>query len=304
MALSNTSCAGAQPAGLEPDVVARAVSWACVTEIHAMKPGSVSVHSAGHGMTAQDFLASAQAIAEPLSRSAASVGERILRAIKATRQAVSSNTNLGIVLLAAPLAHAALRATPGERLRERVKTVLAQLDVADATLAYRAIRLANPGGLGQAARHDVREVPRVTLLEAMREAAARDTIAGQYVDGYRDVFERGVVRARQARARGDSDEWIAVGVYLEFLAHLPDTLLVRKFGAQAAAAVMQEAAPLSAAVAHANAPDYPVAALAEFDRQLKARRFNPGTSADLAVASLLAMRLEDALAQESDVCGE
>lgn len=295
MPMSNISRIGAQPAGLDPNVVAQAVSWACTTEIHAMKPGSVSVHSAGHGMTAQDFLVSARAIAEPLSRSEASIGERILRAVKATRRAVASNTNLGIVLLAAPLTHAALRTTSGEGLRERVKTVLAQLDVADATLAYRAIRLANPGGLGQSARYDVREVPRVTLLEAMREAAVRDTIAGQYADGYRDVFERGVVRARQARARGDSDEWIAVGVYLEFLAHLPDTLLSRKFGAQTAVTVMHEAVPLNAAMARARAPDYPVAALAEFDRQLKARRFNPGTSADLAVASLLAMRLEDAL---------
>jgi triphosphoribosyl-dephospho-CoA synthase len=63
--------------------------------------------------------------------------------------------------------------------------------------------------------------------------------------------------------------------------------------------VMREAVPLDTAMMRAQAPDYPAAALAQFDRRLKARGFNPGTSADLAVASLLAMRLEDTLLQES-----
>jgi len=36
----------------------------------------------------------------------ASVGRRILRAIQSTRAMVAFNTNLGIVLLCAPLAHA------------------------------------------------------------------------------------------------------------------------------------------------------------------------------------------------------
>ena len=41
-----------------------------------------------------------------------------------------------------------------------------------------------PAGLGEAAAHDVREAPAVTLLEAMRAASDRDLIARQYATVY------------------------------------------------------------------------------------------------------------------------
>ncbi|HEX6827610.1 MAG TPA: triphosphoribosyl-dephospho-CoA synthase, partial [Burkholderiales bacterium] len=186
--------------------LAVAVRWACEVEVRAMKPGNVSIHSPGHGMSAQDFLASAGAVAGPLTALAAGVGERILRAVEATRAAVGCNTNLGIVLLAAPLIHAALRAG-AEPLRPALDKVLRSLTVEDAGLAYQAIRLAQPGGLGASPRHDVNEVPRVTLLAAMQEAASRDSIALQYANGVREVFETGVPLARFCRSHWQSDEW-------------------------------------------------------------------------------------------------
>ena len=74
-----------------------------------------------------DFRRSAEVAAEPIARLRASVGARILGAIEATRAAVGQNTNLGIVLLCAPLARAAeLRAA---RMQEAVAGVLAKLDV-------------------------------------------------------------------------------------------------------------------------------------------------------------------------------
>mgnify|MGYP003694220597 CR=1 FL=1 len=84
---------------------------------------------------------------------ALSVGARIFEAIRRTREAVDCNTNLGIVLLCAPLAQAAL-SSGKESLRDRVRWVLEKLDVADAEQAFAAIRLAEPGGLGTAPQHD------------------------------------------------------------------------------------------------------------------------------------------------------
>ena len=101
--------------------VQRAFLDACLLDVLALKPGNVGVHGAGHGMQAVDFLRSARAAAPAIAAEQASVGERIHAAIAATRAAVGVNTNLGIVLLAAPLAHAALQvaveARPGPRCR-------------------------------------------------------------------------------------------------------------------------------------------------------------------------------------------
>jgi len=282
--------------------LARAVRWACETEVQALKPGNVSVHAPSHGMTAEDFLASAAAIAAPLCASGDTVGGRILAAVRATRTVADCNTNLGIVLLAAPLVHAALLAGPG-RLRAALEEVLAALTVDDADQAYQAIRLAQPGGLGASPRHDVSETPRVTLLAAMQEAAARDSIARQYATGYRDVFETGVPLARDCRSRWGSDEWAAVAVYLDLLARIPDTLIARKFGIPAAQQVSREAAPLAQALALAQKPEHLSRQMLEFDSRLKQAGLNPGTTADLTVASLLALRVEEILEAEVTDCG-
>lgn len=285
-------------AGGRSDNIASALRWACEVEVRAPKPGNVSVAAPGHGMTASDFLASAAAAAAPLARPGAGVGERILAAVEATRSAVHCNTNLGIILLAAPLSHAALAAADGRELRSGVERVLAGLTIADAELAYRAIRLANPGGLGSAERHDVSEAPTVTLLTGMREAWQRDSIARQYATGYWDVFEHGAPLFRACARRWDSPEWAAVAVYLDFLVRFPDSHIARKAGPAEAARVSREAAPFAIALQQSDNPEQMARRMLEWDSRLKQQGHNPGTSADLTVASMLAVRLQDLLEQE------
>ncbi len=230
------------------------------------------------------------------------MGRRILRAIEATRAVVPFNTNLGIVLLCAPLAHAVVVASDERSLRARLRSVLAALDVNDAVQAYQAIRLAEPGGLGRAERHDVAAAPSVTLLEAMGEARERDRIAFQYVTDYRDIFDSGLPAARRSLARWGSPELAAVTVYLEFLSRFPDSHVARKHGGEIAAAVCREAGLLVQALGHASDPAQEMPALEEFDRQLKAKSINPGTSADMTVATLVAMDLEDSLERRFHEC--
>ena len=98
------------------------------------------------------------------------------------------NTNLGIILLCAPLAAAA---ESGEDLHVALHNILAGLTIADAATAFQAILRASPAGLGTAQRHDVHRDADVTLLEAMQEAAGRDKIAFQYAFDFVDVFETG-----------------------------------------------------------------------------------------------------------------
>jgi triphosphoribosyl-dephospho-CoA synthase len=284
---------------LEPETVAAAIWDACVTDVRAFKPGNVSVASPGHGMHAQDFIASADAMAAAIAAPAAGAGQRIVRAIEATRAVVPANTNLGIVLLCAPLAQAATMTSNESLLRERVRLVLAGLDVDDADLAYRAIRMAGPGGLGRSEHHDVAQAPHVTLREAMDEARGRDRIAYQYVTDYRDIFETGLPALQRGLARWGSRTWAAVHVYLIFLARFADSHIARKHGDEVAASVSLQARDLSQALGRSHDPAQEMPALEVFDRQLKARSINPGTSADMTVATLVAMDLEDSLDEVS-----
>jgi len=284
---------------VEPVAAAFAIREACLAELRAFKPGNVSFASGGHGMQAQDFVVSADAISGVIAAPASGVGERILRAIKATRAIVSFNTNLGIVLLCAPLVHAAIQHSPQRSLEVRLQGVLEALDVRDAELAYQAIRTAEPGGLGRVEAHDVAEPPGITLLQAMREARQRDRIAAQYATNYHDVLKTGVPLARHLAQRWGPSEWVTVGVYVAFLARFADSHIARRHGNEVAHGVMLEAMELEQVLNATAEPGQARPRLEDFDRRLKSKGVNPGSSADLTVATLAVILLDDSLEKAS-----
>lgn len=282
---------------------------ACVLDIAVRKPGNVSLASAGHGMQAQQFIDSARASAAPLFARGARVGERIESAVTATWAVAGCNTNLGIVLSSAPVAVAVERfpqATSVPALRQAIDSVLADLDLDDARAAYRAIAQARPGGLGSAPREDVHSAPTLTLRASMALAADRDRIARLYRDGYAELFDVGVTalggdfRAIDAAAvlqlpsTGVALPVAGIGravlrCYLALLARAPDSHIVRKHGAGVAHTVMEAAARWSLDL-RLNAAGAGLAAdpaFAEWDESLKAEGLNPGTTADLTVATML-----------------
>ena len=243
-------------------------------------------------MPVADFERSAEAAAPAIGRAGLAVGPRIRLAVEATRDAVGHNTNLGIVLLAAPLAQAALARGRGD-LKSRLASVLQKLSADDAREAYRAIRDTRPGGLGNVPEHDVAAEPTVTLLEAMRAAETRDRIAWNYTHDFTDIFDLGLKWLRHARERWQNGEWAVARVYLGFLAHVPDTLIERKYGERIASHVREEARPIESGLLQSAAPEAMTAPLMAFDLALKERGLNPGTSADLTVATLFAAALEE-----------
>lgn len=266
---------------------------ACWLDVAVRKPGNVSVFSAGHRMQAQQFVASAEAAAAPLLRPGARVGERIDSAMAATWQAVGCNTNLGILLLCAPIAAAAEQegaCRDAAALHRALAQTLAALDVDDARAAYRAIARANPGGLGEAPEQDVRDEPSLGLRDAMALAADRDRIAFQYAHGFDDLFGLGLGRlprgfALMSGAPGEAADAPTARavqrVFLGYVGAIPDSHIVRKHGEAVAHTVMAAAQ----AWADRDAPgDDP--AFAAWDESLKAQGINPGTSADLTVATL------------------
>ena len=281
---------------LQPDRAERgrlAFLRACALDVEVRKPGNVSVASPGHGMRAGEFLASSAAAAAPISAAGVGVGERIEAAVRATRDTVHCNTNLGIVLLCAPLLAAFERTDrfgDAGALRASLATVLQSLDVGDARAAYRAIALARPGGLGRASEQDVLATPTVGLRDAMALAAHRDRIAWQYEHAFRDVFELGLPAFLAGRRAKAADAGAMQGAFLEFAAALPDSHIVRKHGGAMAQCVIREAAPWRTRARHGEVLDEDPA-FARWDEDLKARGLNPGTSADLSVAVALAADL-------------
>ena len=278
---------------LGPEAVAGAAQLACVLEATAEKPGNITPSHDFHDTSYEDMLRSGIALGPELGRAGErGVGATVLAAVRASRDAAGANTNLGIALLLAPLARAALG---GGQLRERLRDVLRALTVDDARDAYAAIRLAEAGGLEEPVEHDVREEPRVTLREAMASAAHRDTIAAEYVNDYAVTFELGMPALADALRVGVRPRDAIVEVALRVLATIPDTLIARKRGADEAARVADGARQVLVAGGVRSARGR--TALAEFDASLRrdGNALNPGTTADLVTAVLFVALLEGVL---------
>jgi triphosphoribosyl-dephospho-CoA synthase len=263
----------------------RLAELACLLEVTARKPGNVHRFADLPGLRFVDFLLSAAAIAGPLDRAASEgVGAAVFAAIRATRGLVSTNTNLGIVLLLAPLA----AVCEGVDLAEGVERVLAETTVADACLVYRAIKLAQPGGMGEVPDQDLSGEPTISLRAVMALAAGRDTVALQYSNGFREVLREGLPAMLEARQAGWPLETAIVAAYLHLLARHPDSLIVRKHGLNCATEVSLRAA----LVLEAGWPAREKARRLgdDFDKWLREpkNRFNPGTTADLVTAVLYA----------------
>jgi triphosphoribosyl-dephospho-CoA synthase len=226
------------------------------------------------------------------------VGQRVADAVAATWQAVGCNTNLGILLLCAPLAAAAESQPlplPLPQWQQLMAAQMQGLSLADADAAFRAIAMANPGGLGRTRAQDVHATPTVDLRSAMALAANRDRIARQYRDDYAELLaaaqqlkaQRFVLPLLGAGDAADAHTTAAVQrLYLQWLASAPDSHIVRKHGEAVAQNVMASAQPWAArADAGADLDNDP--AFAAWDDSLKVQGINPGTAADLTVAALM-----------------
>lgn len=281
--------------GIPAKILQDAYLEACELELQAFKPGNVSVYSPAHDMTVEDFRRSAKASAPPLCDPKLSLGEKIYRAIEATHQVVDCNTNLGIVLLAAPMMEACLAEKPAAPLRELLSPVLERTTREDADWVYRAIRLASPAGLGSS-EQDVHSAPEVTLCEAMAIAANRDRIAWQFSNSFSTVLDFAIPRYHSWLNLWGDEKWAVLGVFAELLQAFPDSHIERKFGTRHNQALSDRMARVEAAMKVPGDASNVLGMLREIDAEFKSARINPGTTADLTVACLLAVRLDNLLA--------
>ena len=254
-------------------------------EATARKPGNVHPAASFDDLCYRDLVVSAAAIAPVVAHSRElGVGRTILDAATRTRQAVGRNTKLGIILLLVPLASV----DPNVSLAAGISDVLKGLTQADAARVYQAIRVANPGGMGEVATEDISREPTTTLLQTMQLAEDRDLIAKQYASGFDLVLKTGV----SILAANDhfSSRWeeAVITLHLKLMSLFPDTLIARKCGIGEA----QQSADLAQEVLAAGWPASPLGRekLGQLDRWLRENGHsrNPGTTADLVTACLFA----------------
>jgi len=278
--------------------VAVAAQLACLLEASVAKPGNVSPERSFDDLRYEDFLAGAAAIGAPLAAAGSQpLGATIRTAVDATARWTRSNTNLGVVLLLAPLAKAALRSETGSAarsiasgftvtLRDEVRRVLDATTVDDARDVYAAIRRAAPGGLGTVDDQDLADEPTRTLVDVMRLAAGRDGVAAEYATAYERTFVTGVPALERARRDGLSWPDAVVETFLTLLATAADTHIARRGGAAMAAEASRQARATIAEGGVRSAGGR--AAIARMDRELRDARHigNPGTTADLTAAAI------------------
>lgn len=282
--------------------IGECATLACLWECTAAKPGNVHRGADFEDATYLDFVLSAQAIGPVFARAAElRVGELVLNAVEATQRFVRHNTNLGMLLLFAPLARVPLN----EPLQAGISRVLQSLHEQDSRLVYEAIRRAKPGGLGKVDQADVQStLAPPGLLDAMQLAADRDSIARQYVTDFADLWDRVVPLLTAGLERGWPLQTTIIHAHVRLLAAQPDTLIARKCGAEVAA----QASAIAGQVLDCGEPGDEAyeQALVSLDFWLRTdgHRRNPGTTADLIAAGLFCLLRDGKLQPHVPFYGE
>lgn len=274
----------------EIDLLESHIKLACLLEATARKPGNVHPGRSFADLSYEDFAASASLVAPILANAQhTGVGHSILKSAEATRDRVGRNTNLGILLLIAPLAAVPFSQTLVAGIGE-VLDGLADINGVDAAHVFTAIGVAQPGGMGEVDDQDINTAPTLSLIECMQLAADRDTIASQYTNGFEQVLDAATELSNTWSEQSWEQSWeqSIIRLQLSLLATIPDTLIARKCGVQVAQDVSQRASEVLKLLPADFDALHP--ALLNFDQSLRldGHRLNPGTTADMVAAVLFA----------------
>ena len=267
------------------------IKLSCYAEMDSLKPGNVHKYSSGHGMTAKDFYKSANIIENYLTQKNYHFSKKILKCVEEIKKKVKKNTNLGIILLFAPVISILLKNgfLDKRNLYKKISLFIKSQNIKSSLPIFKAIKIAAPGGLGKSNRYDVNYLPKVTLYNAMNYSSKKDLIAKQYVTGFKDIFKIGLPAYKKFQSKWHNEEWALTGVYLTYLKQLTDSHIKRKKGKEIAKKVKTEAKKYYKLIENEKNfknIDKITKKLLFFDKKLKSNNINPGTTADLTVATL------------------
>jgi len=299
-----------------PDYVSGCLQLAVLLEVSAYpKPGNVHRTADFEGTRYEHFLASAVALG-PHFRNVAKQGVAVHRGkvgldrvgvgeiIKEAVEDVAfwqqgGNTVLGSIILLVPVSVAAGITLAEDKfsilsLRRNIKSVVESTTPEDAVNVYEAIGIAQPGGLGKAARFDVTDATsrkkiledRVSLYEVFKISALWDSISSEWVNDYRITFNIGYPFFAQKLEKTNDINTATVHTFLKILSEVSDTLIARKAGMSKAKDVSLQAKRVLEEGGLTTAKGRGL--LQRLDTELRdpSHRLNPGTTADITSAVL------------------
>ncbi|WP_266077319.1 triphosphoribosyl-dephospho-CoA synthase [Haladaptatus caseinilyticus] len=252
------------------------------------KPGNVDRDRDFPNLRFEHFLTGAVGSGGGLRAAEAdtTVGEAFERSVSGMSRQSGGNTQFGALCLLVPLVKAS---TSGGCSPESVTNVVESTTVEDAEGFYRAFDHVNvfvgdpPEGADE---FDVRRgsdaIPAIrdaelTLFDVMEMGADEDGIAREWTNEFERTFEAG----KRIVELDGSLSGRGARVYLELLAHEPDTLVAKKHGRKVAESVrvraqeaLQEARHGDSELVHA------------FSESLVEDGINPGTTADIVAGGL------------------
>ncbi len=263
---------------------------ACLMEVACPKPGNVSPGKPFRYINEMTFAASAICASEAFLDPDASVGAMVLEGVQATQETVERNTNLGILLLLAPLVKTA---HGGSLSREDVARTLSELTAQDAADVYRAIRTAAPEGLGRSETYDIADGAPPSLMDAMQAAAPWDSVAREYAKCYEITFGATLPCLSRLWQEGRTLKSSLQQTALTLLSLFPDTLIARKLGLPIAMEVAADAKRALAVGGYYRREGRQIVLDLAMRLDDMDNRMNPGTTADLVAAGLFVFLYEE-----------
>ena len=264
------------------------IKFVCDTEMESLKPGNVHKYSEGHNMNVKDFFKSSSIISRCLTKNNLDLGKKILNSVNEIKKKVKKNTNLGILLMLSPIVTVVLKEgiISKEELLRKIRSLIKKQNVKNSIPIFKAISLISPGGLGISKKYDVNEMPKTKLYKAMEFSRKRDLIARQYYNGFKDIFNIGVPAYKKFYNKWGKVNWALTGVYLTFLKKFNDSHIARNKGNKIAISIKKEAKKYYFFLKNNKNLTKIKKELLVFDKKLKSKEINPGTIADLTVATL------------------
>ena len=272
------------------DDLKSAYLFSCKKDIELIKPGNVNLLSSHKDTKAQDYLDSAILSSKELFNQNYSLGKRILESVNVTRSKVNVNTNLGIILLCAPVIQSYIDFNNLD-LREGIKKTLSTTSIKDTHDLCAAINISSPGGLGDSDMYDTASYPNASIKQIMNYSQEYDRISYQYSHNFSDIFDFIIPKLEFLNQRYESLDISLSLLFIEILAKIPDSHISRKFGDKIAKKTSNNAHDLLKILDREHDPDYLAKALNNLDYEYKKKGINPGTTADLLVASLMIYKI-------------
>ncbi|MFX0136572.1 MAG: triphosphoribosyl-dephospho-CoA synthase [Candidatus Hodarchaeota archaeon] len=167
------------------------------------------------------------------------------------------NVLLGHILILTPLAAAATiclknQQSTLEDLKYNLIKVIENSSINDTINLYKAIQLCDPGGLGKIEKYDIRDdnsindiiSDKINLKKIFDLSKEYDLISSEYSTGFKIILDEGLPYFFKSFSQYRDINIATVNTFLRLLSLNPDTLIIRKSGADSAVYVSQRAAKI------------------------------------------------------------